>query len=253
MKPEATSKYSVPALDKTFEIFDWLAANPSPKTQAEIAQGIGRSANEIYRILVNLEQNGYLNRDGLSGRYHLSLKLYNLSRTISPIDQLRQTAIPIMDDLAADIGLSCYLSILHQSKTMVLIHTRSQSPISLNIAEGSLFSSLHSNAGKLLMANSNQEVRALILQREPDFADYTVQQKAKLYAALQTIRAQSDLAAPSHLLSGIYEYSVLIGEPEGKVIASLTVCAFEQELKLHALPSEKVIKAAQSITQQLSL
>ncbi|TBR41607.1 IclR family transcriptional regulator [Marinomonas agarivorans] len=252
------TKYAVPALDKAFEIFEFLADNPSPKTQAEIAQGVGRSTNEIYRILVNLEQNNYLNRNPLSGRYYLSLKLYNLSRSISPADQIRQCAIPIMDDLAAQTGLSCYLSVLQQSKTMVLIHSKSPSPLSLNIAEGSIFSTLQANAGLLLLANSNSEVRELILQRDTLFSAYHDTQKQTLYDQLDIIKHQGYQQANSHLSPNIYEYATLIGQPEGKVVAALTLCAFEHQLdqnrqKLPDTVKEATRMAAQHISQQLAL
>lgn len=253
-----TDKYAVPALDKAFEIFEFLAANPSPKTQAEIAQGIGRNTNEIYRILVNLEKNAYLNRHPTSGRYALSLKLYNLSRTLSPIDQIRQCAIPIMDDLAAETGYSCYLSVLQQSKTTVLIHSSSHTPISLKVAEGTVFSTLVANAGRLLLANSNPEVRQLILQRDSVFSTYKPEQQQNLYDQLAVIKSQGYLLSASHLAPSIQEYTTLIGQPEGKVIAALTLCALNDQSNLSqpniAISAQQAtIKSAKKITAQLAL
>lgn len=162
MSKEKNTKYAVPALDKGIDILEYLASKAMPLSQTEISQGIERSANEIYRVLVGLESRGYLIRDEVSGKYSLSLKLYSLSRKISPIDQLRQTAIPIMEDFSAQSGYAAHLSILYQSKVMVIVHAKSHAPISLSIAEGTLFPTVDTTSGRVLLANSNEAVKQLI-------------------------------------------------------------------------------------------
>ncbi|WP_440906682.1 IclR family transcriptional regulator (plasmid) [Catenovulum sp. SX2] len=249
-----TNKYAVPALDKGLDILEYLVSQELPRSQAEIAQGVGRSANEIYRVLVGLEARGYLVRDELSGRYQLSLKLYNLSRSISPIDQLRQVALPQMEDLAVRIGQSCYLSMLYQSQTMVIIQARSQVPVSVNIAEGSLFPTMTTTSGKVLLANSNDEVRDMILQREKSFSKLTKSNQNNLFAELNTIRAQGYLLADNSITDGICDVAVLIGEPEGKVVAALAVSVLknktDQTSSMLDIKNELVITAGK-IAKQL--
>ncbi|NVK25201.1 MAG: IclR family transcriptional regulator [Gammaproteobacteria bacterium] len=256
MKVDNKQKYSVPALDKAFEIFEYLAANPSPKTQSEIALGVKRNANQIYRILVNLEQSGFLLREPSSGRYHLSLRLYNLSRSISPIDQVRQCAMPLMDDLAAKTGLSCHLSMLHQSQSMVIVHANTQSSVSLNIAEGALFPILSSNSGKLLLANSNDEVQKLLLERTESYLHYSEAEKQALEKELIQVQQQGYIKAPSMATLGVYNFTTLIGKPFGKVIASLTLSSLNNRLE-GLIASDEIerltLETAQQITEQLSL
>ena len=217
------NKYAVPALDKGLDIIEYLVSQELPRSQAEIALGLGRSANEIYRVLVGLEARGYLLRDELSGRYRLSFKLYNLSRSISPIDQMRQCALPYMEDLAVKIGQSCHLSMLYQSQTMVIIQARSHSPVSINITEGALFPTRSSTPGKILLANSNDAVRAMILERDQDYASLTAQQQQAMFSGLEDIKSQGYLIEQNPFIEGVYDFAALVGEPEGKVIAALAV------------------------------
>ena len=56
------AKYAAPALEKGFDIVEYLSAVSTPKSQAQIAQALNRSPNEIYRPLVVLESRGYLAR-----------------------------------------------------------------------------------------------------------------------------------------------------------------------------------------------
>ena len=250
------TKYAVPALDKAFEILEYFADHPTPLTQSEIAKGLGRNANEIYRVLVNLEGQGYLIRDESSGRYRLSLKLYNLSRSISPIDQVRQCAIPHMEDLVVKIGLSCHLTMLYQSQTMVIVFARSHRSVSITINEGSVFSTLNTTSGNVLLAHSNDDVRQMILEREPEYQNYSAQQKTDLSNKLQQIQSQGQLTAANKVFKGLTDFSTIIGEPEGKVIAALTVSTMEdvnEDLtsETFAQTKQAIIETALKIKQQL--
>ncbi|EWH08522.1 IclR family transcriptional regulator [Catenovulum agarivorans DS-2] len=251
---EKTTKYAVPALDKGLDILEYLVSQELPRSQAEIAQGVGRNPNEIYRVLVGLEARGYLVRDELSGRYQLSLKLYNLSRSISPIDQLRQVALPHMEDLAVRIGQSCYLSMLYQSQTMVIIQARSQVPVSINIAEGSLFPTMTTTSGKVLLANSNDEVRDMILQRDKSFSKMSKNAKTQLFDELDSIKHQGYLHADNSITDGVCDIAVLIGQPGGKVVAALAVSLLNskltQDLTIEDIKQE-LLDTAAKIAEQL--
>lgn len=250
------SKYAVPALDKAFEILEYFAEHPTPLTQSEIAKGLDRNANEIYRVLVNLEGQGYLIRDESSGRYRLSLKLYNLSRSISPIDQVRQCAIPHMEDLVVKIGLSCHLTMLYQSQTMVIVFARSHRSVSITINEGSVFSTLNTTSGNVLLAHSNDDVRQMILEREPEYQNYSQQQTSELRDKLERTKQQGQLTAANRVFKGLTDFSTIIGEPEGKVIAALTISTMEDineptSLAQFAMLKEQVVETAQTIKRQL--
>lgn len=49
------AKYHALALDKGLDILEFLSARIASQSQQEIAKGINRSANEIYRMLICLD------------------------------------------------------------------------------------------------------------------------------------------------------------------------------------------------------
>ena len=209
MSKEKNTKYAVPALDKGIDILEYLASKAMPLSQTEISQGIERSANEIYRVLVGLESRGYLIRDEVSGKYSLSLKLYSLSRKISPIDQLRQTAIPIMEDFSAQSGYAAHLSILYQSKVMVIVHAKSHAPISLSIAEGTLFPTVDTTSGRVLLANSNEAVKQLIYERDESYVNMSKDDQLALEYELQEIIIHGYCFRQSQLTVGVTDFKFL--------------------------------------------
>ncbi|GAB5379462.1 MAG: IclR family transcriptional regulator [Aliiglaciecola sp.] len=250
------NKYAVPALDKGFDILEYLVEQELPKTQAEIAKGLNRSPNEIYRVLVGLEKRGYVVRDEKSNRYRISLKIYSLSRRISPIDQLRQVSIPHMEDLSVSIGLSCHLYMLYQSQIMVIVQATSHSPVSLNITEGALFPLVKSGPGRLLLANSNKEVRRMLVARDSTYQTMNAVEKYSLSESLRSIREDGFLASPSLITQGVFERSTLVGQPDGKVIAALTASSLNTvsgQKKDSELILAKLVETAKDITKQLEI
>lgn len=248
------SKYSVPALDKALDILEYLVDQESPKSQTEIAAALGRSANEIYRVLINLEARAYLVRDAVSGHYRSSLKLYNLSRRISPIDKIRQSALPHMEDLAVRIGQSCHLTMLYQSQTMVIVQARSQVPMSINITEGALFPTLLTTSGKVLLANSNPDVRDMIVQRSEGVDFLSSEKKAILFHDIDKIRERGYLIADNPFIEGVTDHAVLVGSGASKIIACLVVSRLKMKHKNEINNSniiEELSKTANNITQQL--
>lgn len=260
---ENKHKYAVPALDKCFEILEFLAEKKRPCGQSEIARGTGRSANEIFRILVNLELNGYLLRDPSTGKYRLSFKLYNLSRSISPLDELRQQALPLMEDLAVECGLSCQLSVFYQSQTMVLVHAKSPGAVSLSVAEGALFPTLTTNAGKVLLANSKPEVQMMICERSDNWHSYTTIQQQAILNDINQLASVDAYEAPSCLIDGVRELVTLVGQYQGKQIAALSLSAIgggraagtQEYTSTYFSPSHRdaLLATAKNITQVLGL
>lgn len=250
----ATNKYAVPALDKGLDILEFLASQEMPCSQADIALALERSPNEIYRVLVGLEARGYLQRDEVSGKYRVSLKLYNLSRRINPVDKVRQCALPYMEDLAFNTGCSSYLTMLYQSQTMVIVHASSHSPVSLSIAEGTLIPTMSTCPGKILLANSNQAVREMILQRDNAYKKLNKKQRSELDSELNAVREQRHQIAPSPFVIGVTDYSTLVGQPEGSVIAALSVSTMPSTLN-QAMDEQWLMAmlkdAASNITAQL--
>lgn len=226
MKAE-TNKYAVPALDKGLDILEFLVTQDQPLSQTDIAKGLGRKPNEIYRVLVGLETRGYLQRDESTGLYRVSFKLYHLSRNISPIDHVRQCALPHMEDLAVTLGQSCYLTMLYQSQTMVIVNASSHSAFSLNVNEGALFPTTVSTAGKVLLANSNPSVQDMILERDQAYASLTKRKKNDLHQQLKTIKLSGHHCAPNPFIESATDFAALIGQPEGKVIAALATSSLK--------------------------
>ncbi|WKT59375.1 IclR family transcriptional regulator [Microbulbifer thermotolerans] len=244
--PSKIKKYAVPALDKALEILEFLAAESLPLSQSEIAQGIGRTSSEIYRVLVGLEARGYLLRDDVSGKYRMSLKLLELTRTLSPVSQLRFAAQPEMEFLAARLGQSCHLSVIHQGQLMVILQVQSPGPVSLSFNEGTLFPLLQTVSGRVLLANCASDRRARLLQVLPEPSQRAAQEEALL-----AVREAGYELCNSELTDGVTDCAALVGRPDGETIAALAVSSLTSVLG-RQLGREELVCAVRDSAAKIS-
>ncbi|MFC4211015.1 IclR family transcriptional regulator [Pedobacter lithocola] len=234
---ENESKYQAPALDKGLDILEYLSSQSIPLSQTEIAIGIEKTPNEIYRMLMSLEGRGYILRDEVSGKYRLSLKLFYLSHRHSPMDELRKAAQFPLEELANTIRQSCHVSILYMNQVMVIIHAKSPGPIALSIEEGNLFPLPLTASGKVLLAFMPEAERSTTLKNNAIFKKYHKTQQEEFLTSLEDIQQTGSYLKNSDSVSGVTDISVPIGVSSNNgTIACLTISM------LNALNTDKTIE-----------
>src|SRR5580693_1929698 len=97
-------RYAAPALEKGLDILELLASVSDSLTHSEIASRLGRTITEVFRMLVCLEERGYLSRTGTDERYQLTLKLFEIVHQHRPLQRLITQARPLLQQVANSTG-----------------------------------------------------------------------------------------------------------------------------------------------------
>ncbi len=251
---DKATKYAVPALEKGLDILEFLADAAIPQTQADIARALDRNTSEIFRMLDCLEQRAYLLRDD-SGRYGLSLKLFELAHTHSPVEKLLEAARSPLRTIAQNLRESVHLSILHEQKLLVLAEELSPNPIRISVEVGRSFPALKTASGRLLLAQQSQEALEHFLQNDPPFLNSSLIQQESFRQQLQASKGQTFLNAESDISVGVQDLAVLIGHERSQLMATLTVPLLM--LKGKNYQTEQILAAlqesAKDITKRLGL
>jgi len=250
-------KYQAPALDKGLDILEYLSSQSIPLSQTEIAIGIDKSPNEIYRMLMSLESRGYILRDEVSGKYRLSLKLFHLSHRHSPVDELRKAAQYPLEELANIIMQSCHLSILYMNQVMVVLHAKSPGPIALSIEEGNLFPLPLTASGKVLLSYMPDTEQSMVLSNNTIYQSFPDKEKNKFIKSLKEIKEKGAYIRTSDLAAGVIDVSVPIGKGNTGIIACLTVSSLTALNVNKDIDNEDIlaeaIKCAKKIEQRIGI
>jgi DNA-binding IclR family transcriptional regulator len=110
--------YSAPALEKGLDILEMLCRSNVPRSQTEIAESLGRSVSEIYRMLACLVDRNYLVNAGET--YAITTKLFELAHSNPPTNRLLSEAGPIMQKLSAGLQQACHLTVYNQGRQIVI-------------------------------------------------------------------------------------------------------------------------------------
>ena len=143
-------EYAVPALEKGLDIIELLADQPGGLSQTEIADAIGRTVGQIFRVLGVLERRGYVARDRQSGLYSFSMMAFDLAHRHPPLRGLVAVATTPMRELAELVQQSCNLSVLDAGRVRVIAQVESPADFGYRVRVGALFDAASTATGAAL-------------------------------------------------------------------------------------------------------
>lgn len=250
------AKYNSPALDKGLDIIEYLSTQAISQSQTEIAIGIDKKPNEIYRMLVCLEVRGYIVKQQVSGKFRLSLKMLYLASTHEPIETLRIAALYPMQELSAFSKQSCHLSILDSQNVLVVAQNHSPGPISLSIKVGSNFPLVGSFSGSIFLSQLEKNNRLKILNKMPEFFKLSDKGKKEYLLHIDNIVKQRYYIMESTTTRGVVDIGVALYIPELNINAALCATVLSgqiQELLDSDFIIDKLNNAIKSIRTNLGL
>ncbi|MCZ4296454.1 IclR family transcriptional regulator [Henriciella marina] len=215
--------YKAPALEKGLDILECLASVRTPLSIAEIARTIGRSRNEIYRMIVVLEMRGYVERTEDPEKLQLSNRLFEVGMRSPPKRDLHEAALPEMAALASQMMQSIQLAVVSSDQIVVIARTESPDDVGFSVRLGHRRSILHSASGLVLFAFAAQAQAIRILEHlkagGASQADLTTLQDK----AIQ-IRADGHVCMPSRMVDGVTDIGAPVFDSTSEsAVASLTV------------------------------
>jgi DNA-binding IclR family transcriptional regulator len=244
--------YSAPALEKGLDILETLCRSEHPLSQKEIAQRLGRSVGEIYRMVACLVNRNYVTLVD-ENTYGITTKLFELSHVNPPTHRLLFEATPIMQRLAGELDQSCHLTVYGQGKQVVLFKVDTPSGMGFAVRAGAELDVLISASGRVLLAFQDDETRKLRIEesllRRPEQAD------PQIDSTLAAIRAAGYESIPSVQVRGLYAVSFPILDAQARAIAALTVPYAERidQLQRRSIPevTEALGLAARTLSARI--
>lgn len=214
--------YTAPALEKGLAILECLAEEAAPLTMAALARRLGRSHNEIYRMLLVLEARGYLAREP-DDRLRLSDRLFDLAMRNPKRRNLHDAAMPVMHRLVEQLWQSCHLVVISGADIAVVARIESPDMAGFAVRVGYRRPIATSTSGRLLFAHQSLATRAKLI------AEITKVyggggQLAALSAEADAIAADGHLVCDSSAVTSVTDLAAPIFSRQSEgAVASLTV------------------------------
>jgi DNA-binding IclR family transcriptional regulator len=216
-------RYRAPALEKGLDILEVLADSRLPLSQVELAQKLGRSQSEFFRMLTCLEDRGYIIRESESGRFKMTLRLYELGHKQNATSMLRSAARVPMEKLTEEIGQACHLSVQSGSSLLILMERMPSRRICLAVGEGTTYPLVETTSGKFLLSQlSDEEVKTFVVTDET-FAAKSSRERKCILGEVQSLRKNGYVVTKSSVTEGVTDIATMVGARGTDTAAVLVV------------------------------
>jgi DNA-binding IclR family transcriptional regulator len=222
----ATPRAGAPALEKGLDVLELLAAEGGGLTQKQVAERIGRSVGEIFRMLGVLERRGYVARDRQTGEYTLTFRLFRLATQYPPTRRLQSVALPVMEALAAATDLSCHLSVVSGPHFLVVAQVEPDWQMGWTVKLGAVFPLSMGYASARVLAAFQPAARREELAGV--MAQHDGSDPALVLSLLQSVMRDGGDFATNELSPGVTSFSCPVLESSGRAIAALTLPLLRQ-------------------------
>jgi DNA-binding IclR family transcriptional regulator len=224
-------------------------------TVTDLAQRVGMSRPTAFRLLLSLEQSGFVTRS--DNKYRLGWKLARLGRLADPYRGLIARLQPYLRTLADEfnemIGYAVYGG---DGQFDLVAEAHSTRLISLTRGYiGTEFPAHASATGKMALAQlSDEELKVRLPKTLPKFASKTITDRSKLIRALQEVREQNYATVDDELEESLFAISVPVRDEQGDVIGLLSVTGPSERMKKRPIQdiADQLHVAAANIARILS-
>jgi DNA-binding IclR family transcriptional regulator len=108
----SSAQGGVRVVNKAGVLLEALASGTGPQTVVQLAAATGEPRTTIYRLLSTLQGMGWVEETTKRGRYVLGLRLVELGRAAIEQGFERRVALPVLQALRNETGLTVYLTVL---------------------------------------------------------------------------------------------------------------------------------------------
>ncbi|WP_102347591.1 IclR family transcriptional regulator [Bacillus sp. Marseille-P3661] len=224
-------------------------------TLNSLTESLGLRKSYVVKLLDNLREKGFIDRDPESGKYRLGLRCLELGAAYEKRLDIRKVARPYLIELSTDINELVHLGIL-DSNIVVLLdrYINESSGLRLQFHLSITSPPYSTGLGKILLAYSYPRLVDNYLDSEKfkAYSPHTTVNPNMIRLELEQIRQRGYYLSYETFESGISCIAAPIFTRHGKISAAVSICAptvrimgNEQQFK------EKLLKVTSEISLKL--
>jgi len=213
-----------------------------------VARSLNRTVSEIFRMLLCLEQRGYLSQSQNREKYQLTLRLFRLAQEHPPTKRLITEALPVMHRVSHALRQSCHIGVIDGGHVVIVAQVDSPESTGFYVRMGSKVELMHAATGHVILAYQTEDARSRALE---EWARETNGKRpADLDAHLAKIHRRGYERRASFQVTGVVNVSFPILGAHGNAVAGLTVPFVRRLQDNITLP--EVVRVLRDASQEIS-
>ncbi|QII86799.1 IclR family transcriptional regulator [Bordetella hinzii] len=244
-------------MDKTFlkglVLLEAMARNEKGSGVSELASQLLLNKSNVHRLLQALVHQGFARKNPDTGRYELTMKLWELGARIADRLDVRTEALPFMRELARESLETVHLSILEGAEVLYIEKIDSPQPVRAYTTVGGRAPAQCVATGKALLAWAEEPVLAAVKNRFKPHTSKSVMRLGDLRRELETIRAQGFAINRGEWREQVVGAAAPIRDASGGVVAAVGISGPAERLDHQKLlqAGTRVREVADTISRRL--
>ncbi len=241
---------------KAMDIMDCLGETGVPLSASEISRKLNMSRSTVYRLLTTLATGGYVSHDPTNHeKYRLGFKIPELASSLLGSIQLRQQALPFLQELKDIANETVHLVVMDRGKVTYIDKVECSQAVRMHSAIGRRGFAHCTAVGKAMLAFMSEKEVESIVKKHGLFArtPNTITDKEALLRELERSQQQWYAVDAIENEEGIRCVGASIFDHQGKPVAALSVSgpAFRLSMERVIELTGAVTSTASKISQQL--
>jgi DNA-binding IclR family transcriptional regulator len=253
-RPLINSKNLLSSLDHALVILETIGHGRSSLGLSEIVRKTEYAKTTVHRVLLTLVQRGFVRKEYQTGRYQLTLKLFEIGSTAVSQLSIKDVAKPYLEAVRNLSGETAHLAVIDDDGVFYIDKIESTQSIRMYSYIGSR-APIHCTAvGKVLLAYQSEERIEIFLSPElKPYTQNTILSKDKLMEKLRKIRKQGYALDNEELEIGLFCIASPVRNHLGEVIAAISISGPKIRLGKHRIKEliQFIIKTSNEISAAL--
>ena len=153
------------SVDRALTILEFLGESPRRWNISELSRRLGIPKSTTHVLMIALERRGYITRDGGRRNYTAAIRFYGSGCLPGRRLSLSDRALPHMERLARETGLTSHLAVLDEEQSLYVQKVSGPGAIRFDTHVGKRANSHCTAVGKVLLAHANGGVLEDVLSR----------------------------------------------------------------------------------------
>src|SRR5258708_1796431 len=225
MRRKKVYESTVQSVERTLDIVEALSSNKDGIGVTELSKALNLHKSTVHRLLTTLMVRKYVEQDSETGKYRLSVKLFEIGNAVLSKLNMRAHALPYLRELRERCGETVQLSIVDQNEVLYIDVLESKEKIGVKAAIGERAPLYCTSSGKVWLANLPEE-RVYEIFKDQPFKAFT----PKTLPNFEVLRSQLNMIRESGwaIDEGEYEddlrcVGAAIRNYRGRVISCISV------------------------------
>ena len=157
MRRKKVYESTVQSVERTLDIVEALSSNRTGIGVTELSKALNLHKSTVHRLLTTLMVRKYVEQDSESGKYRLSVKLFELGNAVLSKLNMRAHALPFLRELRERCRETVQLSIIDQNEVLFIDVLESPEKIGVKAQIGERAPLYCTSSGKVWLAGLPDE------------------------------------------------------------------------------------------------